>query len=121
VTDAALRKKLLYKPGTPVRLVGAPAGYAERLGGGGDGEAKFVQVFVKDAADLENHITDIRHPEGGLLWVCYRKGGAKVGTDLNRDVLWRRLESEGLAGVTLVSLDEEWSAMRFRPAGEVGR
>jgi hypothetical protein len=26
----------------------------------------------------------------------------------------------GLAGVTLVAVDDTWSAMRFRPAAEVG-
>lgn len=53
---------------------------------------------------------------GGLLWVCYPKGGVKAGTDLNRDILWERMSKLGLVGVTLVAVDATWSAMRFRPA-----
>jgi hypothetical protein len=119
--DPDLARKLLLKPGMPVRLVGAPPGYAERLGGETAGEPRFIQVFVRDMAELERRLGDIRHPPGGLLWISYRKGGKKAGTDLNRDLVWRRLEREGLAGVTLVSLDDEWSAMRLRPLDEVRR
>jgi hypothetical protein len=119
--DPDLARKLLLKPGMQVRLVGAPPGYAERLGGQTAGEPAFVQVFVRDKAELERRLGDIRHPAGGLLWISFRKGGKKAGTDLNRDLVWQRLEREGLAGVTLVSIDDEWSAMRLRPLEEVGR
>lgn len=54
----------------------------------------------------------------GLLWLCYPKGGAKANTGLDRDVLWQIVEERhGLEGVTLVAVDETWSAMRFRPPG----
>lgn len=129
---SAIARKLLIKPKLRVSLVNAPAGYAERLRPlpdgaelveGGGAEADVVQVFVRDAAELER----VGRPAfrsvkpGVLLWVCYPKGGKKAGTDLNRDVLWELLDRDGLTGVTLVAVDETWSAMRFRPAGEVGR
>jgi len=57
---------------------------------------------------------------GGLLWVCYPKGGRKAGTDLNRDMLWELMSRDGLAGVTLVAIDDTWSCMRSRPTAEVG-
>jgi hypothetical protein len=53
----------------------------------------------------------------GLLWICYPKGSSKMKTDLNRDILWGQMEKFGLAGVSLVSVDEVWSDMRFRPSG----
>jgi hypothetical protein len=56
-----------------------------------------------------------------LLWIAYPKGGAKVGTDINRDRLWDAVEKHNLSGVTLISLDEIWSAMRFRPSECVGK
>jgi hypothetical protein len=46
--------------------------------------------------------------------VAYPKAG-QLATDLNRDVLWRKLTPEGVRGVRLISIDEVWSAMRFRP------
>lgn len=53
--------------------------------------------------------------EGGLLWLCYPKGTAKIKTDLNRDVLRETVAARhGLEGVSLVAIDDTWSAMRFR-------
>jgi hypothetical protein len=36
-------------------------------------------------------------------------------------VLWKATEKNGLVGVTLVAIDDTWSAMRFRPPDRVGR
>lgn len=41
---------------------------------------------------------------------------AKLGTDLNRDSLAARLSERGIRAVRQISLDETWSALRFRPA-----
>lgn len=35
---------------------------------------------------------------------------------LNRDILWKRLAKEGIDSVRQVSVDDVWSALRFRPA-----
>jgi hypothetical protein len=35
-------------------------------------------------------------------------------------VLWELMSRDGLAGVTLVAIDDTWSCMRFRPTAEVG-
>jgi hypothetical protein len=128
---SALARKLLVKPGHRLSLFNAPAGYRERLeplpAGAtvvetdGDG-LDFVQLFVKDAGELErigpSALRAVK-PDG-LLWICYPKGGVKAGTDLNRDILWQKVGEMGLAGVTLVAVDETWSAMRFRPPNRVG-
>ncbi len=126
----ALAKKLLIKPGSRIGLVNAPPGYAERLEPLPERAEvvdlqpglDVVQVFAHDRAELARAtgaLTSVR--EGGLLWVCYPKGGKKAGTDLNRDLLWEELGKSGLTGVTLVAVDDTWSAMRFRPASEAGR
>ncbi len=124
-----LARKLLIKPGNRVALVNAPPGYAERLQPLPEGAElvdlrpgiDVLQVFAHDRAELARStgaLTSVR--DGGLLWVCYPKGGRKAGTDLNRDLLWEELGRAGLTGVTLVSVDDTWSAMRFRPADQVG-
>ena len=124
-----LARKLLIKEGSRVALVNPPSGYAERLLPLPEGAAlvdlqsglDVVQVFARDKASLEQAAPALRSVrDGGLLWVCYPKGGRKAGTDLNRDLLWEELGRVGLTGVTLVSVDDTWSAMRFRPAAEVG-
>lgn len=125
-----LAKKLLLKPGSRAGLVNAPEGFRARLEPLPDGAVlleevepalDFVQVFARNAAQLEASSAAFGAVKAnGLLWVCYPKGGKKAGTDLNRDVLWELMGRRTLKGVTLVAIDETWSAMRFRLAGEVG-
>jgi hypothetical protein len=50
-----------------------------------------------------------------VAWVGYPKGG-KLGTDLNRDRLAEALAAHGIQPVRQVSIDDTWSALRFRPA-----
>jgi hypothetical protein len=47
-------------------------------------------------------------------WIAYPKAG-KLGTDLSRDIL-AALTAEGIQPVRQVTVDETWSALRFRPA-----
>lgn len=59
-------------------------------------------------------------PAGGVqikfgAAVAYPKAG-QLDTDLNRDVLWKRLLKSDVQGVRQIALDSVWSAMRFRPA-----
>ncbi len=46
-------------------------------------------------------------------WIAYPKA-KKLGTDLNRDTLWKALP-EGIRPVRQISIDDTWSAMRLRP------
>jgi hypothetical protein len=53
--------------------------------------------------------------EDRLVWVVYPKVG-KLGTDLNRDALARLvMKDAGIRPVRQVSIDDTWSALRFRP------
>ena len=54
--------------------------------------------------------------EDRLSWIAYPKAG-QLGTDLNRDKLLQLMKPYGIEGVRLVSVDEVWSATRFRPSG----
>ena len=127
-----LAKKLQMKSGQRVVIINPPAGYLERLDPlpegvelveAPEGPCDFVQVFVKTMEDLQKFLPLAAHAvkHDALLWIAYPKGGAKAGTDLNRDILWDAVSQHNLSGVTLVSLDEVWSAMRFRPSERVGQ
>jgi hypothetical protein len=102
---------------------GATAAVAACAADAAGSTADLTVLFVPDAATLEMSLGDALKtvPLDGLFWVAYRKGGAKAGTDLNRDLLQARLAGHGVTGVTLVSLDETWSALRVRPTTHVGR
>ena len=128
--DAALIKKLGIKPGQRAAVVNPPDGYADRIGPPQgvemttdlEGTFDFVQVFAKDRATLDRHL-EAAHAAlkpGGLFWISYPKGSSKEPTDLNRDVFLHALEYLGVRPVTQVSVDDVWSALRFRPFAEVG-
>lgn len=132
MTVSPLAKKLLIKPGHRIAVMNAPAGHADKLRPLPQGAelvdwpteaVDVVQVFVRDSSELERvgpAAVKAMKPDG-LLWVCYPKGGKRAGTDLHRDILWDLMgKQSSLVGVSLVAVDETWSAMRFRPADKAG-
>jgi hypothetical protein len=128
--SAGLASKLLIKPDARVLLLNAPIGYAKKLEplpAGATvidkrgGPANVVIAFVRDSAELKRFAPSFGAlEEDAILWVCYPKGGTKAGTDLNRDILHAAMEKHELAGVSLVAVDDTWSAMRFRAPEDVG-
>jgi hypothetical protein len=144
--NSSIAKKLqLVKPNQSALILNAPAGYLDNLTPLlPEGVAvatntnttpdatnsntitanhfDFVQAFVKNKAALEVILPLVLQASNStsLVWLAYPKGGKKkAGTDLNRDILWEAVSKYGLVGVSLISLDEVWSAMRFRPAESV--
>ena len=125
-----LAKKLLIKPDATVLLLNAPIGYGRKLEPLPPGatltdkrgrQADVVVAFVRDSTELKRLASGFGAlEEDAVLWVCYPKGGAKAGTDLDRDVLHAAMEKHELAGVSLVAFDDTWSAMRFRAPEDVG-
>ena len=128
--SAGLANKLLIKPDSRVLLLNAPIGYAKKLeplpagatlSDKRGGTASVVIAFVRDSAELKRLAPSFGAlEEDAVLWVCYPKGGTKAGTDLNRDILHAAMEKHELAGVSLVAVDDTWSAMRFRAPEDVG-
>jgi hypothetical protein len=111
-----LPKKLQIPEGTPVLLVNSPEGFnlGAQISKGGDSAA--VLVFAADSKQLmANGKPAIdAAKEDRLSWIAYPKG-RQLGSDLNRDRLFELMKPYGIEGVRLVSIDEVWSAMRFRP------
>ena len=116
---SALGKKLLLKPGMKVGLVGEPADQRPLYDGieTNSGTPEAVVLYAATAKDLASALPVARKRLGadGRLWIAYPKA-KKLGTDLNRDSLWKLMEPAGFEGVRLVSLDDTWSAMMFRKA-----
>jgi hypothetical protein len=116
---AAVSKKLLLKPRDQLLLMDVPAGHRELFGDvelvDGAGEVSRVLLYVRNKEELARRLPAAakRLLAEGTLWVAYPKA-KKLGTDLNRDSLWKAMEPEGFEGVRLVSLDDTWSAMMFR-------
>ncbi|MBI3304432.1 MAG: hypothetical protein HYZ72_20405 [Deltaproteobacteria bacterium] len=50
-----------------------------------------------------------------LLWIAFPKGTSKVQTDPTRDKGWEAVQQADLKWVTLISVNETWSAFALRP------
>lgn len=123
-------KKLGLKPEQRVLVLNCPEGYQESLNSSleginletePNGIFNSLLLFVKDSSELEQWVSQAAKAveNDGLLWILYPKKSSKVKSDLNRDILWAKMEPFGFAGVSLISLDDTWSAMRFRPVDKV--
>jgi hypothetical protein len=123
--ESALAKKLKLKAGQRAALLNAPEGYLGALHPLPDGvelldhvEGQFdwVQLFVKGKAELDRlapQVIAALKPES-LLWISYPKGTSKIQTDLTRDKGWDTIQQAGLKWITLVSVNETWSAFALR-------
>ena len=113
--------KLQIKPGSRVVVLGAPEGLDLELPEGvtvGQDAAKAdaVIAFACDSAAVDAvagpAIQAAR--DDRLAWIAYPKAG-QLGTDLNRDILARLVIERGAQPVRQISIDDIWSALRFRP------
>jgi hypothetical protein len=129
---SSLADKLQIRQGQALAVQNAPAGSLERLAlelagisvtaepaAPPDGVLLFV-TSLDEAERLAPGAMRAARPDG-LVWIAYPKGSSGVKTDVNRDRLWEALQPTGWRPVRQVALDDVWSAMRFRPADQVGR
>ena len=80
-------------------------------------------VFIKDSKEYLDFLKkDLNRIEpDSVLWFAYPKGTSKVKTDINRDSIRETGEGYGITAVTAISIDDTWSALRFRPIDRVGK
>lgn len=80
-------------------------------------------VFINDKKEFLNFLkTGLENVEkDSVLWFAYPKGTSKIKTDINRDTIRMTGEEFGITTVTAISIDETWSALRFRPIDKVGK
>ena len=118
-------KKLMFKGQSPVLLVNAPAQFkttAKDFGVPLDDKPtrtySFALGFVKSLAEADQLARMMRRAleDQAVFWVAYPKGTSKKykGVDINRDTGGARVGSHGFQGVSMVAIDEDWSALRFK-------
>lgn len=77
----------------------------------------FILVFVTTKSEIET-VAPLIHQkliEDGIVWFAYPKGSSKkYKVEINRDNGWDILKKFDLETVRAVSIDEDWSALRFR-------
>lgn len=127
-------EKLGIKPDMTVLVVGAdvPAdlaglGLADERPAGvtfvseAAGQQPLVMLFAETVSDVVSKASDAFScvADGGRFWIAYRKGAnrrteANQEPPLHRDTLQAALAELGLDGVTLIALNDTWSAMRVK-------
>jgi hypothetical protein len=80
-------------------------------------------VFINNNKEYLDFLKkDLKNIEAdSVLWFAYPKGTSKVKTDINRDTIRATGEEFGITTVTAISIDDTWSALRFRPIDKVGK
>ncbi|HEX3852626.1 MAG TPA: hypothetical protein VHW01_16775 [Polyangiaceae bacterium] len=120
-------KKLHFKGQSPVLLLKAPPelkdlreAFEVPVHVAPKGEYGFVLAFAESqsaATAQAKAIKKLLSDERSLFWLAYPKSSSKkYDADLNRDSLHALMEKLGFDGVSLVALDKDWSAMRFKLA-----
>ena len=114
----------------PATVIYAPAELVSRFEQSGcntalakTGKNADTLVFVNSAREFTDFLKkQLKNIEpDSVLWFAYPKGSSGIKTDINRDTLRVTAESYGITTVTAVSIDETWSALRFRPIEKVGK
>ena len=80
-------------------------------------ELTFLIAFLtqrKEVKEISDSLANLA--EGDVfVWICYPKGSSKrYKCDFNRDTGWEPMGAAGFEGVRQVSIDVDWSAIRFR-------
>jgi predicted CoA-binding protein len=121
----SLAKKLLIKSGYRVIVVNPPAAFtlteeaAEvdmTIENELNGTFDFLLLFAQNQAELTRFVPEVlpHLKEAAVFWVAYPKKSSKLKSDITRDSGWDMLKQAGYQGVSLISIDDTWSAFRVR-------
>lgn len=132
ISTAPLARKLHLRSGMRGFVLGAPKGFALEAPPGttlsarpGKGPYDFGLAFARDTRALAKAAPALAarvDPDEGWAWLAWPKKTGAIETDLSRDGdCWEALWDTGWEGVSLVSLDDDWSAWRIRPSPKVKR
>lgn len=117
-------EKLGVKPGTTLAVIDAPPALAGALASTAEAaDADTLLIFASDRAAAARAIRTglSAFAPGKRLWFAYPKKSGAHASDLSRDTGWEALGEAGFLPVTQIALDADWSALRFRPRGEIAK
>ena len=82
--------------------------------------AYLILFFAPDKATLEKLMPVVKQviSPDGIVWAAYPKGASKNQTDQTRDKGRDSVSPEEWQYLSLISLDDKWSAFSFRKAGD---
>jgi hypothetical protein len=125
---STLLEKLNYKGNDRIAILNAEENFISTLSGELNGVIidkeidprfpyHFILIFVRNQDEIETFIPVALHNLlcDGVLWFGYlKKSSRKYNSDIDREHGWKMLNDAGFYGIRLVSIDDDWSALRFR-------
>jgi predicted SnoaL-like aldol condensation-catalyzing enzyme len=130
MTINPLAKKLGLRPGMRALIIAAPPGYLKLIAPLPEGASvslvangthPFIQFFAARASEVKKSASKLlKHAAtGALVWIAYPKKTSGVDSDLSREAVRDAMRDTGWRPVAIVSIDEVWSTLRFRPTKDV--
>ena len=124
-----IARKLGMNAGMRALIIAPPPGYLKLVTPAPDGlnvtsraagMYPFVQVFATDLAEIRAFAKNLpkNAAPNALVWISYPKKTSKTGSELSRDVIREAMSAAGWRAVSIVAIDEVWSALRFRPVSQ---
>ena len=122
----SLAHKMKLRTNHRAAVIAAPGGYLKELTPLPDevevsdrlnGKFDWIQIFVKTQSELDKLVpraVRTLKPES-IIWISFPKGSSKIQTDLTRDRGREILKKTDLKWITLISVNETWSAFGLRP------
>lgn len=124
MSDKPVLEHLQLKPGRTLVIVHPPEGYLESLGKVPENAqisldrnpAEIYQVFVRTREEVEKEVKELGLLvlPGGMLWITYPKLTSRLKGEINRDSINTQSQEHGWIGIAMVSIDEDWSALRLK-------
>jgi hypothetical protein len=126
-TMASVFEKLNLKDRQEMVVLNAPASFEAELARlpvmtihhslASAAETGFVLAFVTKKSEVDALVANVAKCAKGdsVVWFAYPKGTSKkYKCDFNRDTGWDALKAAGFDTVRAVSIDEDWTGLRFR-------
>ncbi|MBI4811490.1 MAG: YdeI/OmpD-associated family protein [Ignavibacteriales bacterium] len=118
-----LKDKFKIKYEYTFDIINAPIGFNKSNSSASKSAPPFncVLLFVQSAKELQKQTPKAFRnlKEDGIFWISYPKSSSEINIDLNRDECWNIMKKFGHRAVSQISIDETWSAMRFKPIEKV--
>jgi len=123
MTEKTIADKMYVKNASAIAVLNADARHAALIGQlpaqlmVADGQpADLVLLFAHSQQELEALLPQAkaRLMDKGALWVAYLKCAAKNKADIHRDTIRLHAETLGLDSVAIISMNDEWSALRLK-------
>jgi hypothetical protein len=120
-----LLEKLRLNIDKPLWLINAPAECPEYFSDfktkqklGKEKPAAQLMLFATDSTELNHYLPLLADyiSFDTLFWICYPKKTGAISSDLIQMKHWDVVSQSGYRGQTSVSIDDNWSAVRFTNA-----